>query len=166
MISTIENECVTQGGRGANNAVSLAAPDLPCDSQGAGEAVAAPPKPDEMPASAGADEIDLEEIFAYDLAARGLDDDSDPHAFPRSRRLICSTSSDGQTTFHRVGDTGLVLTAEETLQAYEFLANTASVRDDYARAALTGLLAYGYSPRELVIDEAFKIADLALEHRK
>ena len=45
-------------------------------------------------------------------------------------------------------------------------AMTASVRDDYARAALTGLLAYGYSQRELVIDEAFKIADLALEARK
>ena len=45
-------------------------------------------------------------------------------------------------------------------------AMTASIRDDYARAALTGLLVYGYRSRELVIDEAFKIADLALEHRK
>ena len=32
-----------------------------------------------------------------------VDDDSDPHAFPRSRRLICSVSSDGQTTIHRMG---------------------------------------------------------------
>ena len=45
-------------------------------------------------------------------------------------------------------------------------ATTNSVRDDYARAALQGLLAYGYSPRELVVEEAFKIADLALEARK
>lgn len=43
---------------------------------------------------------------------------------------------------------------------------TTTVRDDYARAALQGLLAYGYSPKELVIDEAFKIADLAMERRK
>jgi hypothetical protein len=38
--------------------------------------------------------------------------------------------------------------------------------DDYAKAALTGLLAYGYSPRDLVVDEAFKIARLCLEKRK
>jgi hypothetical protein len=40
-----------------------------------------------------------------------------------------------------------------------------TIRDDYARAALTGLLAYGYSPRELVVEEAFKIADVAMERR-
>lgn len=45
-------------------------------------------------------------------------------------------------------------------------AATATMRDDYARAALQGLLAYGYSPRELVVEEAFKIADLAMEARK
>ncbi len=40
-----------------------------------------------------------------------------------------------------------------------------SVRDQYACAALNGLLAYGYSPRELVIEEAFRIADIALKER-
>ncbi|MGI9142250.1 MAG: hypothetical protein ACR2IJ_03565 [Fluviibacter sp.] len=38
--------------------------------------------------------------------------------------------------------------------------------DHYAQAALTGLLAYGYSPRELVVEEAFRIAQLALDERK
>ena len=148
---------VTQAGSGANNPGSPGPCHLPCDcnSGGAG-AVASPPVPDETPVPAGADEIgqklkgkvriefhdrtiledhffklpkddiESEELFEFDL--RPLpDDDSDPQAFPRSRRLICSTSSDGQTTFHRFGETGLVLTAEETLQAYEFLANTATV---------------------------------------
>ena len=39
------------------------------------------------------------------------------------------------------------------------------IRDDYARAALTGLLAYGYSPRELVVEEAFRIAEICLAER-
>lgn len=39
------------------------------------------------------------------------------------------------------------------------------LRDDYAIAALNGLLAYGYSPIELVIEEAFRIADGALKER-
>mgnify|MGYP001249982653 CR=1 FL=1 len=37
--------------------------------------------------------------------------------------------------------------------------------DIYAPAALTGLLAYGYSPRDLVVEEAFRIANLCLEQR-
>lgn len=37
--------------------------------------------------------------------------------------------------------------------------------DAYATAALSGLLAYGYSPRELVVEEAFRIANLCLEKR-
>lgn len=40
-----------------------------------------------------------------------------------------------------------------------------TMRDHYAFAALNGLLAYGYSPRELVVEEAFRIADLALKER-
>lgn len=40
-----------------------------------------------------------------------------------------------------------------------------TMRDHYAIAALNGLLAYGYSPRELVIEEAFRIADVALKER-
>jgi len=38
--------------------------------------------------------------------------------------------------------------------------------DQYAAAALNGLLAYGYSPRELVVEEAFRIANLCLEKRQ
>lgn len=41
----------------------------------------------------------------------------------------------------------------------------ATHRDAYAQAALSGLIAYGYSPREAVVDEAFRIADLALKAR-
>lgn len=37
--------------------------------------------------------------------------------------------------------------------------------DTYAAAAINGLLAYGYSPRELVVEEAFRIANLCLEQR-
>lgn len=40
-----------------------------------------------------------------------------------------------------------------------------TMRDEYARAALQGLIAYGYSPREAVVDEAFKIADIAMKAR-
>jgi hypothetical protein len=38
--------------------------------------------------------------------------------------------------------------------------------DDYAQAAITGLLAYGYIPLDQVVDRAFKIANLCLEKRK
>ena len=55
------------------------------------------------------------------------DDDSDPHAFPRSRRLICSASTDGQVTVHRKGESGLALTAEEAHTLYEFLADAARI---------------------------------------
>ena len=40
-----------------------------------------------------------------------------------------------------------------------------TMRDHCAIAAINGLLAYGYSPRELVVEEAFRIADLALKER-
>lgn len=39
-------------------------------------------------------------------------------------------------------------------------------RDAYAQSALTGLVAYGYSPPEAVVDKAFSIADLALKARE
>ena len=38
-------------------------------------------------------------------------------------------------------------------------------RDAYAQAALSGLIAYGYSPPEAVVDKAFALADLALKAR-
>lgn len=86
--------------------------------------VVEPPKPAEALAEASSDEIGLDEIFDIQL---GNDDDSDQHAFPRARRLICSASSDGQTTIHRFGAAGIVLTAEETREVYEFLANSARI---------------------------------------
>ncbi len=56
-----------------------------------------------------------------------IEDDTDEHAFPASRRIICSASTDGQVTIHRRHESGLALTAEEALTVYEFLANTATV---------------------------------------
>jgi hypothetical protein len=78
---------------------------------------------DDSPLSVGSDENMLNPFSL----AWSKEDDSDQHAFPRSRRLICSVSSDGQTTVHRFGSVGIVLTAEETNLVYEFLAHTARI---------------------------------------
>ena len=40
-----------------------------------------------------------------------------------------------------------------------------TMRDHYAIAALNGLLAYGYSPRDIVIEESLRIAHPALIER-
>ncbi|HON48069.1 MAG TPA: hypothetical protein PLZ60_10000 [Kiritimatiellia bacterium] len=40
-----------------------------------------------------------------------------------------------------------------------------TMRDHYAIAALNGLLACGYSPRDIVVEESFRIANIALEER-
>ena len=94
-------------------------------SGGAG-AVAAPPERDDSPAEAGAD-VTLDEIFDFDLSGLDDEDDSEPRPFAATRRLECSTSSDGQTTIHRFGDVGIVLTAQETRTVYEFLSDTARI---------------------------------------
>ena len=78
------------------------------------------------PAAAGSDEIDTRTLHSNAFSAPP-DDDSDPIAFPRRRRIICSASTDGQTTIHRVGDRGIVLTAEETRTVYEFLGISAPI---------------------------------------
>ena len=70
--------------------------------------------------------IDNRTLFGNAFSAPP-DDDSDQVAFPRSRRIICSASTDGQTTIHRVGDRGIVLTAEETRTVYEFLGISAPI---------------------------------------
>jgi len=60
---------------------------------GGASAVNAPPKPEDSPVEAGADEI---EIFDYSLSWTAEDDDTDEVAFPRSRTVIFSISSDGE----------------------------------------------------------------------
>lgn len=89
-------------------------------------AVVDPPTPEASPAAAGSDEIDNRTLFGNAFSSPP-DDDSDPIAFQRSRRIICSASTDGQTTIHRVGDRGIVLTAEETRTVYEFLGISAPI---------------------------------------
>lgn len=63
------------------------------------------------------------------------------------------------------GEDTLVLEAQNRSLENELRAARKALRDDYAQAALTGLLAYGYSPRDLVVEEAFRVADRALEER-
>ena len=117
--------CVTPAGGGGNITGTGAAPtSLAACITDAGAGVSEPPTADDFPPEVRSDEIGLDEIFSIDL---GNDDDSDERAYPRSRRLVCSASSDGQTTIHRFGSTGIVLTAEETREVYEFLANSARI---------------------------------------
>ena len=40
-----------------------------------------------------------------------------------------------------------------------------TMRDHYAIAAFNGLLACGYSPRDIVVEESFRIANIVLEER-
>ena len=130
-----EERCVTQAGGGdvtpaaADRSTSLAA-SIP----GEAAAVVEPPKQAE-PAEVRSDEINVE-IFDWSLdagaeakesLAADREDDSDTYAYPRARRLICSASSDGQTTIHRFGEAGIALTADETREVYEFLANSARI---------------------------------------
>ena len=85
-------------------------------------------KPDEAPAAPGSDEINVEEIFNFDIAEFEPEDDTDGLAFRRSRdRMIFSASSDGQTTIHRFDTVGLVLTARETRELAGFLAETSNL---------------------------------------
>ena len=89
--------------------------------------VVEPPTPGEIPAEAGSDEITLDEVFDFDLEP-APDDDSDPAAFPRSRRrIVCSVNTNGYTTIHRRADNVLVLTAAETRDVYEFLMSTLTI---------------------------------------
>jgi hypothetical protein len=134
---TTLTECMTTPAGGGEISPASANRSTSLDSRTPGEVadVVEPPKQDDVPVEARSDEIDVE-IFDWSLdAGAGVkesllsdpDDDSDPHAYPRARRLICSASSDGQTTIHRFGDVGICLTAEETREVYEFLANSARI---------------------------------------
>ena len=95
-------------------------------------ATVAPPKPDETPVAAGADESWKRTPHTHRIprasfppftseSAVDREDDSDEFAFPRSRRIVCSASSDGQFTIHRFGDPGITLTAAEARTVFEFL---------------------------------------------
>ena len=91
-------------------------------------------EPDEAPAAPGSDEIDVEEIFNFDICEIDPEDDTNDLAFCRSRdRVIFSASSDGQTTIHRFGTVGLVLTARETRELAGFLAETSSLWGEKCR---------------------------------
>jgi hypothetical protein len=70
------------------------------------------------------EEMTLDDVLEFDL--KPLEDDGQ-RAAKVADRIVCSTSSDGQTTIHRFGSAGLVLTAEETRQVYEFMAQTARI---------------------------------------
>lgn len=125
--STDPGSSVTPAGGGEITPATLdRTTSLATSLSGGAGVVAAPPTLDDSPAEAGAD-VTLDEIFDFDLTALDEDDDTDPHAFPRSRRIICSTRSDGQTTIHRFGNVGIVLTAQETRQVYEFLSDSARI---------------------------------------
>lgn len=84
---------------------------------GEASGVVEPPKPEASPAAAGSDEM-LDNLFEFDL---GLDDDSDPVAFQRSRRLACTASNDFQITIQRTGSAFIRLTDEEQQFVFELL---------------------------------------------
>lgn len=91
-------------------------------------------KPDEAPAAPGSDEISVEEIFSFDIEEFEPEDDTDGLAFRRSRdRVIFTAGSDGQTTIHRFGTVGLVLTARETRELAGFLAETSTLWGEKCR---------------------------------
>lgn len=100
------------GGGEITPAAAHRSPSLATSSTGEGAAVVEPPKPEALPAEARSDETD---------------DDSDPHAYPRSRGLVMSVSTDGQMTIALRHGSGIVLTAGETRQIYEFLGDTMRV---------------------------------------
>jgi hypothetical protein len=89
---TEHNVCVTPAGGGGNITGTGAAPtSLAACITAAGAGVSEPPTADDSPPEVRSDEIGLDEIFDIGL---GNDDDSDERAYPRSRRLICSASSE------------------------------------------------------------------------
>ncbi len=120
-----ESSVTPAGGGAITPAASDRSTYLATCNTGGAEAVVEPPKLDEKPAEVRSD-VTLDEIFDFDLKPLG-EDDSEPRPFASARRLVCSTSSDGQTTIHRFGSVGIVLTAAETRQVYEFLSDSARI---------------------------------------
>ena len=99
---------------------------------GEASAVIAPPEPDEAPAEASADEIAdrraaHKEFFDYALSWPPEDDDTDEFAFPRSRRVIFSASSDGIISIHHRHSAGITLTAADARELYSFLTDVALI---------------------------------------
>ena len=117
-LSDIECAAKTPAGGGdITPAPTAPATSLEACSTAGGAGVVEQRTADDLPLSVGSDEI-------FDWLP---DDDSDPEAFKRARRLICSASTDGQITVHRFGEPGLALTAEEAHTLYEFLADAARI---------------------------------------
>ena len=123
-----ESSVTPAGGGAITPAASDRSTSLATCNTGGAEAVVEPPKLDEKPAEVRSD-VTLDEIFDFDLKPLGEDDedDSEPRPFASARRLVCSTSSDGQTTIHRFGSVGIVITAAETRQVYEFLSDSVRI---------------------------------------
>ena len=96
---------------------------------GEASAVTAPPGPDDAPAEASADETGdkPDDFFDYALSRPPEDDDTDEFAFPRSRRVIFSASSDGIISIHRRHSAGITLTAAEAHDLYLFLTDVALI---------------------------------------
>lgn len=96
---------------------------------GEASAVTAPPEPDEAPAKASADETGNkpEHFFGYVLSGPPEDDDTDEFAFPHSRRVIFSASSDGIISIHHRHSAGITLTAAEARDLYSFLTDVALI---------------------------------------
>lgn len=94
---------------------------------GGASAVNAPPKPEDFPVEAGADEIDDQETFEYSLACPAEDDDTDEVAFPRSRNVIFSISSAGEIIIRPIHGRGVVLTAAQARTLHKFLSTVARI---------------------------------------
>jgi hypothetical protein len=125
-LSDIERAAKTPAGGGdISPAPAVPATSLEVRSTAGDAGVVEQRTADDSPLSVGSDEI-CNNPFGLDFRTIH-DDDSDQHAFPRSRRLICSASTDGQVTVHRKGECGLALTAEEAHTLYEFLADAARI---------------------------------------
>ena len=84
---------------------------------------------DVSPAEASADETGdkPEDFFDYALSWPPEDDDTDEFAFPRSRNVVFSASSDGIISIHHRHSAGITLTAAEARDLYSFLTDVALI---------------------------------------
>lgn len=126
MTDQIIIDCDTPaGGRDISPAAADRSASLASRNLGESAAVVEPPTPEQQPAAAGSDEIEVDEVFYFEISGCGKthddEDDTDELAFVRNCRLICSASNEGQVSIHRFGDTGIVLTRDEAKTLFAFL---------------------------------------------